>query len=185
MTDWLFQPWPWYVSGIIIGMMVPLLLWIDNKSLGISSSMRHVCAIAVPAKIPFFSYDWRKHIWNLIFVGGLFIGGLIGGFLLDGNTDSAISEATKTDLRGLGITNFTGLMPQELFGIEAIFSSKGLIFLVLGGFFVGFGTRYAGGCTSGHTIFGLATLQWPSLVASISFFVGGLLVTHLVLPLLL
>jgi uncharacterized protein len=185
MFDWLFQPWPWYVSGIIIGIMVPLLLWIGNKSLGISSSMRHMCAIAAPAKIPFFSYDWRKHVWNLVFVGGLFIGGIIGGYFLGGNAEIAISEATKADLRELGITDFSGLMPQDLFGIDAIFSSNGLIFLVIGGFLVGFGTRYAGGCTSGHTIFGLATLQWPSLVATISFFVGGLLVTHLVLPFLL
>lgn len=185
MIDWLFQPWPWYVSGTIIGIMVPLLLWIGNKSLGISSSMRHICAIAAPAKIPFFSYDWRQHTWNLIFVVGLFLGGIIGGYFLGGNTDVAISEATKADLQELGITNFSGLMPQDIFGAEAIFSTNGLIFLVLGGFLVGFGTRYAGGCTSGHTIFGLATLQWPSLVATISFFIGGLLVTHLVLPLLL
>jgi uncharacterized protein len=185
MIDWLMQPWPWYVSGILIGLMVPLLLWVGNKSLGISSSMRHICAIAAPAKIPFFTYDWKSHSWNLIFVAGLFLGGIIGGYLLGGNADVAISEATKTDLQELGIRNFEGLMPMEIFGSANILSLNGLIFLVIGGLMVGFGTRYAGGCTSGHTIFGLATLQWPSLVATLSFFVGGLLVTHFVLPLIL
>jgi len=185
MIDWLMQPWPWYVSGLLIGLMVPLLLWVGNKSLGISSSMRHICAIAVPAKIPFFTYEWRNHSWNLIFVVGLLLGGIIGGFLLGGNADVAISEATRTDLQELGIQNFDGLMPMELFSSANILSLNGLIFLVIGGLLVGFGTRYAGGCTSGHTIFGLATLQWPSLVATISFFIGGLLVTHFVLPLIL
>lgn len=185
MIDWLSQPWPWYVSGALIGLTIPFLLWVGNKSLGISSSMRHMCAIAAPGKIPFFQYNWRDHSWNLIFVAGLVLGGTIGGFLLGGNGDVAISAATKADLGELGITDFTGLMPKELFGWENLFSIHGLVFLVLGGFLVGFGTRYAGGCTSGHAIFGLSSLQWPSLVATLSFFVGGILVTHFLLPLLL
>jgi uncharacterized membrane protein YedE/YeeE len=57
--------------------------------------------------------------------------------------------------------------------------------IVVGGFLVGFGTRYAGGCTSGHAIMGLSNLQWPSLVATISFMVGGFIMANLILPFIL
>ena len=94
-----------------------------------------------------------------------------------------IDSQTIADLQALGVRDFSsGLLPADLFSWEYVFTLKGLIFYVLGGFLVGFGTRYAGGCTSGHSIFGLATLQWPSLVATIGFMAGGFLVTHIGLP---
>src|SRR5690606_31044476 len=73
MMDLIRQPWPWYIAGPLIGLTVPLLLLIGNKSFGISSSLRHVCAACVPAKIPFFSYDWKKEVWNLFFAGGIIL----------------------------------------------------------------------------------------------------------------
>lgn len=176
------KPWPWYVAGPLIGLTVPTLLLIGNKSFGISSSLRHICAACIPANIPFFKYDWKKEIWNLVFVLGVFFGGMIATQLLANPNDFVLSEATKTDLAALGIQDFSGLMPADLFSTEVLFSLKGLIFFVLGGFLVGFGTRYAGGCTSGHAIMGLSTLQWPSLVATCCFMVGGFLMTHLILP---
>jgi uncharacterized membrane protein YedE/YeeE len=165
----------------MIGLTVPALLILGNKTFGISSSLRHVCAACVPAGIPFFTYNWKKEIWNLLFVLGLAIGGFIAmNFLANPNT-IVISEATQADLTALGITDFSDLMPNQIFSWETAFSAKGLLFFVFGGFLVGFGTRYAGGCTSGHAIMGISSLQWPSLVATIFFMVGGFLMTHVLM----
>lgn len=185
ITEILRKPWPWYVAGPLIGLTVPILLLLGNKSFGISSSLRHICAAVIPANIPFFRYNWKKEAWNLFFVTGIVIGGLLGNFAL-GNPDAiVVSDDTRQALSALGITDFSGLMPADLFSPAHIFSLKGLVFLVLGGFLVGFGTRYAGGCTSGHAIMGLSNLQWPSLVATVSFMIGGFACTHLLLPVLL
>lgn len=183
MLELLSKPWPWYVAGPLIGLTVPLLLLLGNKAFGISSSLRHICAACLPANIDFFRYDWRKEAWNLWFVSGIVIGGGIGGTLLKNPEPMTIGYQTLTDLRALGVQDFSsGLLPTDLFAWENVLTLKGLIFYVLGGFLVGFGTRYAGGCTSGHSIFGLSTLQWPSLVATIGFMAGGFLVTHVGLP---
>lgn len=176
------KPWPWYVAGPLIGLTVPILLLLGNKSFGISSSLRHICAAVIPANISFFKYDWKKEAWNLFFVGGITIGGFVATYWLSNPNTIVISTATQQTLSHLGITDFSGLMPSDLFSVSSIFTLKGFIFLVLGGFLVGFGTRYAGGCTSGHAIMGLSNLQWPSLVATISFMVGGFACTHLLFP---
>ena len=176
------QPWPWYVAGPMIGLTVPILLLIGNKSFGISSSLRHICAACIPADLSFFKYDWKKEIWNLVFVLGVFFGGIIATNLLENPNDFVLSEATIYDLKALGVQDFAGLMPADLFSINVLFSVKGLIFFVLGGFMVGFGTRWAGGCTSGHAIMGLSTLQVPSLIATCCFMVGGFTMTHLIMP---
>ncbi len=185
MIELITKPWPWYIAGPLIGLTVPILLILGNKSLGISSSLRHVCAMCVPANISFFKYDWKKEIWNLFFVVGILLGGIIATYLLTNPNEILIAESTIQDLKALGINNFEGLMPAEIFGASQIFSLKGVLFLVIGGFLVGFGTRYAGGCTSGHTIMGLSNLQWPSLVATICFMIGGFAMTHLFLPFLM
>lgn len=176
------QPWPWYVAGPLIGLTVPTLLLLGNKSFGVSSSLRHICAACVPSNISFFNYDWKKEGWNLMFVFGILIGGFLSTQFLANPNEIVIAQATQDDLAALGITNFAGLMPVEIFSIDSIFSMKGLIFLVFGGFLVGFGTRYAGGCTSGHAIMGLSNLQIPSLIATICFMIGGFAGTHLLLP---
>ncbi len=179
--EWISQPWPWYVAGPMIGLTVPALLILGNKAFGISSSLRHICAACVPAGIPFFTYNWKKEIWNLLFVLGTAIGGFIAINFL-GNPDTiVISEATQADLKALGLTNFSDLMPEEIFSWDMAFTGKGILFFVIGGFLVGFGTRYAGGCTSGHAIMGISSLQWPSLVATIFFMAGGFFMTHVLL----
>ena len=155
---------------------------IGNKSFGISSSLRHVCAACFPADVSFFKYDWKKEIWNLVFVLGTFFGGMIATNLLANPNEFVLSQATMTDLRALGIQDFSGLMPSDLFSTEVLFSLKGLIFFIFGGFLVGFGTRWAGGCTSGHAIMGLSNLQVPSLIAICCFMIGGFTMTHLLLP---
>ncbi|MFC5285125.1 YeeE/YedE family protein [Pedobacter alpinus] len=184
MLEIIKQPWPWYVAGVLIGLTVPALLLIGNKSFGVSSSLRHICAACLPAKIPFFSYNWKKEIWNLFFVGGILIGGFIGAQLLSNPDNIQIAESTKSELMALGVQNFNGLMPKDIFGVDQIFTLKGLFFMVIGGFMVGFGTRYAGGCTSGHAIMGLSNLQLPSLIATISFMVGGFISTWVLLPII-
>ena len=186
MPDFITQPWPWYVAGLLIGLTVPTLLILGNKAFGISSSLRHICAACLPANIPFFNYDWRKEAWNLWFVGGIMIGGFLANTLLKNPDAMVIDSNTIRDLQALGVRDFSsGLMPADIFNWHSLLTTKGLIFFVLGGFLVGFGTRYAGGCTSGHAIMGLSNLQWPSLVATMSFMAGGFAMTHLGLPLIM
>ncbi len=181
----LYKPWPWYVAGPVIGLTVPALLLLGNKKLGISSTLRQICAACYPAKIPFLMYDWKKDSWNLFFVIGIAIGGFIGGKVFANPDPIAIAQSTEEYLSSFGITNSGGLLPGEIFNWHILFSWKGFILLCVGGFFVGFGTRYARGCTSGHGIMGLSALQWPSLVATASFFIGGILFSHFVLPYIL
>lgn len=176
------QPWPWYVAGPLIGLTVPALLLAGNKSFGISSSLRHICAACMPANIPFFNYNWRNEAWNLYFVTGILIGGFIGSYFLANPEAVVIAETTQRDLQELGITDYSSLLPADIFTWSNLFTLKGLFFFIIGGFMVGFGTRYAGGCTSGHAIMGLSNLQWPSLIATIFFMLGGFLMTHLLLP---
>lgn len=185
MIEFLKQPWPWYVSGPLIGLSIPLLLLLGNKSLGISSSLRHICAACIPGKIPFLNYDWKHESWSLSFAFGIIIGGFIGGILLNNPSNISLSEATISSLKQNNITDFSGFVPKEIFSWAGLLTLKGFIMTVIGGFMVGFGTRYANGCTSGHSIMGLSNLQWPSLIATICFFIGGLFITHIVLPYLL
>jgi uncharacterized membrane protein YedE/YeeE len=183
--EWLFKPWPWYVAGALIGLTVPLLLLAGNKRLGISSTLRQICAACVPANVPFLQYDWRKETWNLFFVGGILLGGFLGSVVLNDHEGVAISADTVNMLTRQGVTVDKGLIPAELFSWPALATLRGFLIIVVGGFLVGFGTRYAQGCTSGHGIMGLASLQWPSLVATISFFVGGIVISQWVLPYIL
>ncbi|NCU02654.1 MAG: YeeE/YedE family protein [Chitinophagaceae bacterium] len=179
------QPWPWYVAGPLIGLTVPALLIIGNKTFGISSSLRHICAACLPAKIPFFNYDWKKEVWNLFFVGGILAGGFIAFLFLQNPEPMIVNAKLSTELATYGITNYDSLVPTEVFNWSSLFTLRGFIMMVAGGFLVGFGTRYAGGCTSGHSIMGLSNLQWPSLIATISFMVGGFIMANLILPFIL
>ena len=185
MLQWLRQPFPWYVAGPLIGLMVPILLIIGNKTFGISSSLRHICAACIPANISFFKYDWRKEQWNLFFVGGILIGGFIAASVLSGSSAVQLHPHLVYELTNYGIKHYDGLVPTELFNWNHLLTVKGFVLMVVGGFLVGFGTRYAGGCTSGHAIMGLSNLQWASLVATLSFMTGGFIMANFLLPFLL
>ena len=185
MLEWIKQPWPWYVAGPLIGLTVPLLLILGNRTFGISSSLRHICAACMPANIPFFKYDWKKESWNLFFVAGVLVGGFIAFNYLSNNAPMEVNPKLAQEMAEYGITNYEGLIPKELFNWPALLTLKGFILMILGGFLVGFGTRYAGGCTSGHSIMGLSNLQWPSLVATCCFMAGGFIMANLILPIIL
>ncbi len=184
MIDILKQPWHWSVAGILIGLTVPLLYLIGNKPFGISSSFRHLCAACLPGNISYFNYDWKKETWNIFFVTGILIGGIAGGTLLANPNPIEIASSTQQQLAQLGVQNFSELVPTDIFSFSGLMTIKGFILIVIGGFLVGFGTRYAGGCTSGHSITGLANFQLSSLVATICFMAGGFITTWLLLPLI-
>ncbi|WP_407486684.1 YeeE/YedE family protein [Elizabethkingia anophelis] len=185
MIEFLKQPWPWYIAGPLIGLTVPVLLILGNKSFGISSSLRHICASCIPANISFFKYDWKKEAWNLFFVFGIFLGGVIAVTLLNNPDTVKVNPKLAEELSGYGISDYSNLVPAEIFNWSALLSIRGFIMMIVGGFLVGFGTRYAGGCTSGHAIMGLSNLQWPSLIATICFMVGGFIMANLILPFIL
>lgn len=185
MLEFLRQPWPWYVAGPLIGLTVPYLLLVGNKPFGIGSNLRHLCAACFPGNISFFKYDWKKEAWNFFFVGGIAIGAALGASVLADPAPIALAEGTEAYLASHGIMATSRLLPPEIFSWEQLLTVRGLIFFVVGGFLVGFGTRWAGGCTSGHAIMGLSNLQWPSLVATICFMVGGIVMTWFILPVLL
>lgn len=181
--DLLRHPWHWSVAGVLIGLTVPLLYLIGNKPFGISSSFRHMCAACLP-KTPFFDYDWKKETWNLYFVFGILLGGIVATQLLADPEPMKIAPATQAELAKLGVTQFSQLEPTDIFSFSGLATVRGFILIVIGGFLVGFGTRYAGGCTSGHSITGISNFQISSIVATVCFMVGGFFVTHLVLPLI-
>jgi uncharacterized protein len=186
MLDILFQPWPWYLAGPLIGLVVPLLLLFGGKMFGVSSNLQHVCAACDPGGIEFFDYDWKSvGKWNLTFLTGSVAGGFLGGYVFANPEPIQLAESTITALQSLGIRDFHGFVPDDLYTWSAAGSVTGLIVLGIGGFLVGFGARYAGGCTSGHAISGLSDLQLASLVAVIGFFIGGLIMTYLLYPTIL
>ena len=186
MSELIAEPWPWYVAGPLIGLTVPLLLWAGGE-FGVSENLRHICAAVLPTQNDFFRYDWKtKGLWNLTFALGIVLGAALAGILLPPpDAVIAISDATTAALEVIGLETFEGLAPAQVFSWEGLATVPGFVMVVFGGFLVGFGARYAGGCTSGHAISGLANLQLPSLLAVLGFFAGGLLATWFILPLLL
>ena len=183
--EYILQPWPWYVSGPLIATVMFLLLYF-GRTFGMSSNLRTLCAIGgAGKKVAFFNFDWKSQKWNLAVVLGAIVGGFIAHNYLSNPINIDLSQNTMADLNILGFENVgQSLLPPELFSWDAAFSLKGLSILIIGGFLVGFGTRYAGGCTSGHAITGLSSLQLPSLIAVVGFFIGGLIMIHFIYPIL-
>jgi len=184
MKEFITQTWSWWFSGTMIAAIMFFLLYF-GQSFGFSANLRTICSAAgLGKKTKFFDFDWKTQIWNLVFLLGAIIGGFIAKQFLSSDLPVEISQATINDLSKLGIAAPVSLQPAELFGLDAILTIKGFLVLAFGGLLVGFGSRYAGGCTSGHAISGLSDLQLPSLIAVVGFFIGGLIMTFFILPLI-
>jgi hypothetical protein len=183
--EFLLEPWPWYIAGPLITLTM-FFLFYYGKKFGISSNLETMCSIGGAGKIvDFFKFDWRKNTWNLLFLLGTVIGGFIAFNWLSPNEAVAINPQTIQDLSELGFQNAGAqYLPDEIFSIETMLSLKGFLILLVAGVLVGFGSRYAGGCTSGHAIVGLSNFEIPSLISVIGFFIGGLIMTWLILPLI-
>lgn len=183
--NWIFEPWPWYISGPMIAFIMLLLIMV-GKNFGMSSNLRTMCTICGAGKnTDFFKFDWKSQKWNLVVVLGAIIGGFIGSHLLTNDFAVNINPETISDLKVLGFNSAgKAYLPTELFDNSVFSNLKGITLLALGGLLVGFGARYAGGCTSGHAISGLSNLQLPSLIAVIGFFIGGLVMIHFLFPLI-
>ncbi|MEN3324273.1 YeeE/YedE thiosulfate transporter family protein [Mariniflexile soesokkakense] len=183
--NFILNPWPWYISGPLIAIIMALLLYF-GKTFGMSSNLRTMCTMMGADKYSnFFKFNWKDQSWNLTVVAGAIIGGFIATHYLSNDSVTNLNPTTVTELQHMGFKNAgSSLVPNEMYNLEAIRSVKGLLLLIIGGLLVGFGTRYAGGCTSGHAITGLSSLQKPSLIAVIGFFIGGLIMTNFILPLI-
>lgn len=180
--EFILGTWPWYVGGPLIALIMLALLWL-GRSFGFSSNFRTLCsALGAGKSCDFFRFDWKAQSWNLLFLVGAVIGGYVAAHYLSVDQIPPISETTITELKAMGFESAgAAYSPVEIFND---FSVRNIVLLLIGGLLVGFGTRYAGGCTSGHAISGLSNLQWPSLVAVIGFFIGGLLMVHVLFPLI-
>lgn len=180
--EWLMNPWPWYIGGSLVALVMVALI-ILGKTFGFSSNFRVMCAAMGAGKsASFFRFDWRAQQWNLLFLVGTVLGGFLSVQFLSNGTPPELADATVKRLEELGVFSAgTSYLPTELFGE---WSLRNIGIWSIGGLMIGFGTRYAGGCTSGHAISGLSNLQWPSLVAVIGFFIGGLFMVHLIFPML-
>jgi uncharacterized protein len=183
--DIFFQTWPWYISGFLIGLIM-LCLTYFGKHFGMSSNLESLCSMSgLGKKISYFDFDWKANQWNLIVVVGAVLGGFVAAQFMSDPSNVSINSKTIAQLAALGIDPPNGkLAPDALFGNQIFASPKSILILIIGGVLIGFGTRYAGGCTSGHAISGLSNLQLPSLKAVIGFFIGGLLMAHIILPLI-
>jgi uncharacterized membrane protein YedE/YeeE len=182
MLEILKNPWPWYISGPLISLTMVILMVLGGH-FGISSTLRSICSILGAGRVAeFFRFDWKAQGWNLVFVLGAIFGGFLASHFLTANTAFTIHRDTIEALKALGISFQNEYLPTDIFNWASLASPKGILIMVLGGFMVGFGTRWAGGCTSGHAISGLSNLQIPSLIAVIGFFIGGLIMTHFIFP---
>ena len=190
LIEWISQPWHWSFSGAMLVVVMFLLMFLGKK-FGVSSSFEAMCSLGGAGKyIDYYRQNWRERDWLLLFVAGSIIGGFIASNFLASPEPVQLSAATVADLEALNIStpqttsDAAGYLPIELFSWESLGTLNGIILLIVGGFLIGFGTRWAGGCTSGHAITGLSNFQLPSLIAVVGFFIGGLFVTHILFPIL-
>ena len=183
--EFITQPWAWYVAGPIIAIVMFLLFYFGER-FGVSSNLETFCSIGGAGKfVDYFKIDWKENVWNLVFIIGAIAGGFIASQWLSTSEMVALNPQTVQDLSEIGIQQAGATyLPDEIFSLDTLFTPKGFIILLLAGLMVGFGARWAGGCTSGHAIVGLSNLELPSLISVIGFFIGGLVMTWFILPLL-
>lgn len=183
--EFISSTWHWSISGFLIGLVMLSLIYF-GKVFGMSSNLRSLCSMTgIGKKVAFFDWDWKSQRWNLVVVAGTMLGGYFATHFLSSDSNVAINEITIQKLQNIGIeAPNSKLLPDSLFGKNVFESPKMILFLLVGGLLIGFGSRYAGGCTSGHAISGLSNFQLPSLKAVVGFFVGGLIMVNFIFPLI-
>jgi len=183
--EFISNTWHWSISGFLIGIVMLSLIYF-GKVFGMSSNLRTLCSMTgIGKKVSFFDWDWKSQRWNLVVVAGTMLGGYVATHFLSNDSNVVINEKTVQKLQNIGIeAPSSKLLPDALFGNGVFESPKMILFLLVGGILIGFGSRYAGGCTSGHAISGLSNFQLPSLKAVIGFFIGGLIMVNFIFPLI-
>ncbi len=183
--EFISDTWHWSISGFIIGLVMLSLIYF-GKVFGMSSNLRTLCSMTgIGKKVSFFDWDWKSQRWNLVVIAGAMLGGYVATHYLSNDANVVINEKTILKLQAIGIESPNSkLLPDSLFGNNVFQSPKMILFLLIGGILIGFGSRYAGGCTSGHAISGLSNFQLPSLKAVIGFFIGGLIMVNFIFPLI-
>ena len=183
--DFILEHWAWYVGGPLIATSLVLYFYF-GKNFGASTNFETLCTMAGAGKFSdYFKKNWKERDFALLFVIGLIIGGFISSIYLIPNQNIDLNPITVYELTDLGFSDVgTHYFPEEIFGEDVFYTLKGFLILLVSGVLIGFGTRYAGGCTSGHAITGLSSLQLPSLLAVIGFFIGGVLATWFIIPIL-
>jgi hypothetical protein len=158
------EPLAWYIAGPLLGLMVPLLLILKEKQFGISSSYRYLLSF-LPSKISYFNYDRRADQWQLFFALGLIFSGFAA-------------------IQFFGFSDAMVELPSKKYEIQytEIFDISNALQFFVGGILVGFGARYANGCTAGHCIMGVSQFALSSIIATICFFIGGLIGSFFVVP---
>lgn len=177
-------PLPWYIAGPLLGMVIPILYYIINKPLGVSTSFIQFCSMAVDRKQKWIKMDLKQEKWRIFFILGLVIAGLIHHLTVD-KYQIAISQGTIDRLAAMNLQQNEGFQPNELWSFHSLTSPFHWILVMISGLLIGFGTRYAGGCTSGHTIMGISNLAPSSLLATLAFFAGGLIASWFIIPFLI
>ncbi|CAM1342764.1 YeeE/YedE family protein [Tenacibaculum aestuarii] len=183
--DFILQPWPWYVSGPLIAIVLFLFFYF-GKNFGVSTNLETMCTMAGAGKVSdYFKKDWKERNWAIVFLVGLLIGGYIAINFLSATPGVDLNSTTVNELAELGFADAgKTYVPNEIYSIENMLTLKGFAILLVAGVLIGFGTRYADGCTSGHAITGLSSFQLPSLIAVIGFFIGGLIMIWVLFPLI-
>jgi len=97
----ILNPWPWYVSGPLIALVMALLLYF-GKTFGMSSNLRTMCSIAGAGKFSdFFKFKWKDQLWNLTVVFGAIIGGYIAVNYLSNDSGTELNPTTVTELQNM------------------------------------------------------------------------------------
>ena len=158
------EPLSWYIAGPLLGLMVPLLLVLKEKQFGISSSYHYILSL-LPTRISYFNYDRRQDQWQVFFAIGLILSGFVA-------------------IQFFGFSDAFVVLPMKKYTVQAsnIYQLNNAVEFFIGGILVGFGARYANGCTAGHCIMGCSQFALSSILATICFFIGGLIGSYFVVP---
>lgn len=160
--EWIFlKQWSPYAVGVGIGVLICLTFLLSDRPIGCSTAYARTSGMierlfrgAVVEGKPYYKQfplviDWE---WMLV------AGAVIGGFL---------SAVLSGDFR----IEWVPAKWMETFGTSPLLRCFSA---VIGGILVGFGARWAGGCTSGHGISGTAQMAVSSWMAVVCFFIGGI-----------